>query len=261
MQGLTEFFPVSSSGHLVLAGELLGVGEPELLFDVILHVATLSATVFYFRKELVAMLADTWALVLREPAERVATPPGDGAKWLALVMVGSVPTAIAGVYFGPTFAELFGRPHLVAGLLLVTAAMLIVTRFVQDVPATLGPPTLWQALVVGLAQGLSIAPGLSRSGTTIAVALLIGVNRRAAVRLSFLLAIPAVVGALLFELWRHPLSMGGMNTTVVALAFAVAAISGFAALAGLVPLVERGRLHYFAVYLVPLAIWALVALP
>ncbi len=259
MQGLTEFLPVSSSGHLTLAGHFFGVTGPQLVFDVMVHGATLVAVIVFYRRDLALMLSESW---------RALPTLGGLAGWrslatqfphahlAAMVLVASLPTAIIGLVFKDQLEALFAAPRAVAGALLVTAGALVASRFA---PAGDGRLGVARALIVGVVQGVAIIPGISRSGSTIVAALFCGVGREDAARFSFLLSLPAVAGAVVLHL-KH---LGGETAPAVgplAVGAVAALLSGLLALRLLVPLVKRGRLHWFAVYLVPAGIISLVLL-
>lgn len=244
VQGLTEFLPVSSSGHLVLGQHLLGLKEPELLFDVAVHVGTLAAVVAYFWRDLWTMLRGLWAR--DEDAER-------GRRLIMLVVVGSVPTAAIGLFFRHDFERLFGSVTAVGIALLITGVLLMATHFAPPARRELWRMGAWRALVIGLVQGIAITPGISRSGSTISVALLLGVERRLAAEYSFLLSLPAILGALLLHL--KDLGPGqAVEWTPLLAGGAVAAGTGLIALKVLIGVVQRGGLHWFAFYC-----WALGA--
>lgn len=246
MQGLTEFLPVSSSGHLVLGAYWLGLREPQLLFDVIVHTATLVAVGVFYRRSLVDM-ARAGVGVITGSREARTSPH---ARLLAAVVVGSVPTAIIGLLFRHPLEALFGAPRVVAAMLLVTAVLLLITRLVRR--AGPGHPVRWwEALVIGVVQGFAIIPGISRSGSTIAAALLLGVEREEAARYSFVLSMPAIAGALLLHL-REPGVLAQAQVGPLLVGFLAAAGVGLVALRLLVPMVQRGHLHYFAPYLLVL---------
>jgi undecaprenyl-diphosphatase len=260
VQGLTEFLPVSSSGHLTLGRHLLGIGESSVLFDLTVHAATLTATLVYYRRT-VAGMAHQSLLALRGALDPVDPRPlaerYPDAWLLVLISVGTVPTATLGLVFRRPLEMAFGEPRVVLVAMLATAFLLLLSRWAGDGTRRL---TMLSALVIGVVQGVAILPGISRSGATIAVALLLGIDRETSARFSFLLAVPAILGALLLEVAGTGLT--GVNDAVPVLAagFAAAAATGVVALALLVPLVRRGRLSYFAAYLVPAAVigWVLL---
>lgn len=244
VQGLTEFLPVSSSGHLVLGQHLLGLDEPEMLFDVAVHVGTLLAVVAYFWRDLWAMLRGLWGR--DEEAER-------GRRLIWLVLAGSVPTAIIGVLFRHDFEALFASVRAVGIALFITGALLLATHFAPPSRREIWRFGAGRALVVGFVQGLAITPGISRSGSTISVALMLGVERKLAAHYSFLLSLPAIMGALLLHL--KDLGPGQeVAWTPLLLGAAVAGVTGLVALKLLIGVVQRGGLHWFAFYC-----WALGA--
>jgi len=242
VQGLTEFLPVSSSGHLVLFQTWLGdaffAQEHPLLFVLALHVGTLLPVLWFYRDS------------LRElSTER-------GRRMGALVLVGTVPTGLIGVLFKDHFETLFSSPDRVAVALLVTGALLFATRG-REPTGDDDALTVRTALIIGLAQGLAITPGISRSGTTIAVALFLGLNRELAARFSFLLSIPAICGAVVLEM-KDGVDVSGTDWSAVGAGFAASMVVGYAALVMLVALVKRGGLHHFAWYLWPVGVAALI---
>ncbi len=262
MQGVTEFLPVSSSGHLVILQNLFGMVEPQLLFDVLLHVATLAAILVVFRED-IGELARAGLRIVREKAW---DQPED--RLLIAIAVGCVPTALIGVGFSEHFRWLFASITAAGIGLLVTGFLLMGTWWTcrgrdtetrRDNPGTV---SLFQALAIGAAQGLAIAPGVSRSGSTIAVALLLGLPRELAARFSFLLSIPAIIGALIFE-QRAFLLPGAMSTpqpvTASMIAGAiVAAGAGIVSLIVLLGVVKRGRIFLFAYYCWLIGVLAIV---
>lgn len=189
VQGLTEFLPVSSSGHLVLFQHFLSTREGDVFFDIILHVGTLGSILVVYRREVLRLLK----------FDQAAT------GYLVSLAVGTVPAVVLGLLFKSRIETLFHSPLFAAGGLLVTAVILFSTRF--SAPAgSLGdpwvprPPRLGRAFLIGVAQAGAILPGISRSGSTIAAALWVGLPRAEAARFSFLLSIPAVSGALVLQL-------------------------------------------------------------
>lgn len=238
IQGLTEFLPVSSSGHLVLGQSVLGLKEPVLLFDIFVHVGTLAAVFVVFRSDILSMLRGLWA------TDREGRM---GRRLLFLIAVGSVPTAALGFFFKDLFESLFASTTAVGVALLITGFFLLLTRLAPTGRHTLQTTGPMRALIVGLAQGLAITPGISRSGLTISVGLLLGIERRLAAHYSFLLSIPAILGALLLQIvhW-DPQTEVSVSTLVTG--GVVAAVSGYFALNILLRVVRAGALHWFAPY-------------
>lgn len=261
VQGLTEFLPVSSSGHLVLGQSLLGLKQHSIEFDVVVHVATLVAVVAYFRSEIRMLIADSLAALKERPANMLGTEHRlVGARLTLLVIAASVPTAIIGLGLEDLFEQLFSSVRAVGGFLLVTSALLWLTwkkgGEQSDAPRyeTL---SVGRALVIGLAQGAAIAPGISRSGSTIAAGLLCGVERRSAASFSFLISIPAILGAVVVRADE----LGAISSDqygVLALGFISALISGLCGLWFLMRIVSRGGLYLFGFYTAVVGIAALI---
>lgn len=265
VQGLTEFLPVSSSGHLVLAHHALGLREPALFTEVMLHVGTLAAILAVFWRELRDLgcggLEGARALL----AGRGATAWRLDARWRLLVFlgVGTVPAAAAGL-LGRGSIELVNRhPAAVGVLLVLNGALLLATRRHPAGTLDFQSLTLRAVLLVGLAQTLALLPGVSRSGVTIAAALWVGIQRDPAGRLSFLLAVPAIVGATALE-GAAVLAQGGARDGWLAVltGTAVAAASGYVAVRVLLRLVRAGRLFVFGPYCIlvgaSVVVWWLV---
>lgn len=239
LQGATEFLPVSSSGHLVLAQHLLGDFEqPGVLFDVLLHLGTMVAVVLYFRRDLAGLVSSLWRRDEAAAQQRFM---------VGLLIAGSVPTAIIGLTFKDIFIGMFERPDLVCAMLLVTGSLLWLAERLGRRTASRTQMTFTDALVTGTVQGLAIIPGISRAGSTIAALLLRGVDGETAARFSFLLALPAVCGAAL-------LSVGDINhitpnATLPYLAGTLAALlTGLFSIHLLLDVIRRRRLRWFAYY-------------
>ncbi len=257
VQGLTEFLPVSSSGHLALTSHWLqtrrGLQMPEdILFECLVHVATLLAVVVHYRRDVGALLR-FWLSTLWRSDTRFTDPAWGLSLALAL---GTVATAVVGFALEPWARAAFDLPQVVGGFLLVTAGVLAVTLWSRAPAQGATPITLLQAVIIGVVQGLATFPGISRSGTTIAVALMLGVARPEAARFSFLLAIPAILGATLLEfrdLESLTIGAGAMVT-----GFVTAAVVGYLALITLIGFVNRGRLAWFAPYCVAVGLAAIL---
>jgi undecaprenyl-diphosphatase len=244
VQGLTEFLPVSSSGHLVLCETLLGVA-PSLAFNLGLHLATLLALCVYFRRRIgrLALVCIRWLFRRSEPDDK-----GD-LKVLAHILLATVCTVCLGLALRHR-AETPSRLLLGAGLL-ATGALLLLSRFLRPrVSRELGVPT---AIAAGLAQGLAVLPGLSRSGATISALLLGGVSGREAGEFSFILSIPAVLGAALLEAPRLA-NLGGAMGVPLLVGGGAALGCGLLALRLFMGLVQRNRLWLFAFYVIPLGL-------
>ena len=196
LQGFTEFLPISSSGHLVLAQELLpGFSQPGVLFDVTLHLGTLVAVCLYFWRDLWNMLLSLFS-AHHEGSE-------DNRRLLWLLIVGSVPTALMGLLFRKQFEAMFNDLFAAGVWFIITGLLLFVTDRVSMQGRQLAAMGVKDAVIIGVAQGLAIIPALSRSGATIAAGVLLGLERGLLVRYSFLLSIPAVAGAFVLQLVAH----------------------------------------------------------
>ena len=249
LQGLTEFLPVSSSGHLVLVAAWLGIDEPHLYFDVAVHGATLLAVTVVYRRSLLEMLRATLRFVSRRGRSASSSQERLALARLVAIVVGSIPTAVIGLLFRRPLEGLFQRADLVGYTFLVTALLLLSTRWAsREGREGVG---VREALVIGTVQGLAIVPGISRSGSTIAVALLLGVDREEAARFSFLLSMPAILGAVVLQVKDG--GAGAIPTASLALGFGAALVAGIGALLVLLPIVRKGRLHHFAPYLLAAA--------
>lgn len=250
VQGLTEFLPISSSGHLVLFQHLLGFRQPEILFDVCLHVGTLAAICVVFFKEIKQMLITLLNLPARSRAAgglKKLYMTDEAVRMAALICLGSLPTALLGLLFHQFVDRLFASVAMVGVMLLVTGCLLWLTRRLDQPGRPLMGLTIKDALLVGLVQGLAILPGISRSGATISAALFAGVDRETAGRYSFLLSIPAILGALVLEA-DASISQATIPPEIMLIGAIVAAGIGYAALKILLFVVNRGKLHRFAPY-------------
>ncbi len=250
IQGLTEFLPVSSSGHLVLFQNLFGLHEPELLFDICLHVGTLAAVLIVFYREIFQILTALVQLPGRLKSAggiRNLLAGDESIRMALLIVVGSIPTAAIGLLFKEITDQLFGSLTIVGCMLLVTGTLLWQTRRIRSKGRPIERTSLKDALLVGLVQGLAILPGISRSGSTIATALFLGVDRKVAGRYSFLLSIPAILGALILGLDTPELHTTIPLGTILA-GSVISAVVGWLALVILLRVVDRGQLHRFAPY-------------
>jgi len=243
VQGTTEFIPISSSGHLVLVPWLLDWPEPGLVFDTIVHWGTLVAVLAFFWRDIVA-LARAWAGSL---AERNLHQPEARLAWL--IIVGTLPAALMGFLCQDFFESLFSSPGWVAALLLVTGGILALSERLSKRQRALGDLGWLDSVLIGLAQGLAIAPGISRSGATMAMGLLRGVKREAAARYSFLLSTPIIFGAGLLQLVElFKAGAGTAHLLPLIVGFLAAAISGYLCIRFLLAYLQRGRLYVFAAY-------------
>lgn len=231
LQGLTEFLPISSSGHLVLAQEVLGVHQQGAAIEIAVHLGTLLSVLVYYRHDIVEIVRD---VVRRGPTARLG--------WM--VVVGTVPAVLVGLFLKDHVEEIFDSPRWAAGGLLVTGVFLLSTVLAKRRP---GEPGFGYAVVVGCAQAIAILPGISRSGSTIGTGMFVGDDPVRAARFSFLLSIPAILGAAVLQFADGGMD-GGPGAGMLALSAAVAFVSGIAAIAFLIKLLGQGRLAWFGPY-------------
>lgn len=247
VQGLAEFLPISSSGHIVLTQYLLGIREvggvhqPDLSFEIILHLGTLVSVLIFFRKSLWAL---TESLYKKEMVEE--------RKMIMWLGVATAPAVIAALLFKDYFDAAPGKPVLVSGLLIVTGLVLFIPRLVKGRVAKVG---LRSSLIMGLGQAFAILPGISRSGSTIAAGLVSGVKAEKAAEFSFLMSIPAIAGGFVLTM-KDQIEMTGSLSGAMRSCFnpAYLAGAGAAAVVGLLAIylvmgaVKRGKLEYFSYY-------------
>jgi len=243
LQGATEFLPISSSGHLVLVPWLLGWDASSLTFDTTVHLGTLVAVVVYFWRDIGRIVGG----VLKTLRDRNLDDFYGRLGWL--IVVGSIPAAAAGALLESFFERLFGTPALVSILLLVTGLILFASERASRRTRALESVGWRDGILIGLAQAAAIAPGISRSGSTIAAGLALGIRREAAARFSFLLAMPVIFGAGVFKL-KDAIAVGvsGAEVTALSLGFLAAALSGYACIHFLLSYLRRRSLYLFAGY-------------
>lgn len=252
IQGVSEFLPISSSGHLSIAQNLLGlqaVGDEHLFFDVLLHLGTLVAVFVAYWKDIVEMVMEFFRAIgdLAHRRTHVKTPPA--RRLMIMVIVGTFPLflilpfkdAIEGLYYNTVF---------IGCALLVTGLLLFVSDRVQKGRKTEKTATLGNTLLVGMGQAVAVCPGISRSGTTICIGTFLGFDRKYAVRFSFLLSIPAVLGANLLDM-VDAVKGGGADVAqlpVYLIGIAAAAVSGYLSIRLIRFIADKGRFGWFAYY-------------
>lgn len=249
VQGLTEFLPVSSSGHLVLFGSLLGINEPTIAFEVLLHLGTLIAIFVVFWSDIVGLWRGFIKLVSQPRKIKQLIRDDSECRIIYLLVLATIPTVIVGLLFKDWITQLFYSPVFTGFMLLITGSILFISDRISREKKSMGAMTDQDGLAIGLGQALAILPGISRSGTTIACALLRGVKREQAARFSFLLSIPAVLGSQVLAL--EELFVAQSVTTpfsILAIGTAVAAISGYFAIKLLLEFVRKGKLVVFSYY-------------
>ncbi len=256
VQGASEFLPISSSGHLVLVPAVLNWDPPPLVFDTTVHLGTLLAVVVMFWRDICRLLSSWWRGLWRG---RLLDDAESRLAWW--VLLGTVPGILAGLFLGDFFESLFASTRAVSGFLLLTALLLVLAELVGRHYKNVMEITWLDSLLIGIGQAASIAPGLSRSGTTMSVGMFRGMTREAAVRFSFLLSVPIIAGAGLSQLFSLVVN-GSQNVEAMPLlvGFVAAAVCGYAAIRFLLAYLRKRPLYPFAVYCVVVGILALVFL-
>ena len=247
VQGLTEFLPVSSSGHLELGKAILGdqsIPEESLLFTVVLHFATALSTLVVFRKEVWEILRGLLQFKWNEET-----------RFSVMILISMIPAALIGLFFEDELSLLFGgEVEFVGGMLIVTAMLLYFADKAKD---TSKKVNYGQALVIGIAQAIAILPGISRSGATISTSVILGVDKTRAARFSFLMVVPLILGKIAKDITGGELSFASENSLSMGAGFLAAFISGIFACAWMIQLVRRSKLTYFAIYCLVVGIIAL----
>ncbi len=232
VQGFTEWLPVSSSGHLVIFQALLNVTVPSE-FDIVIMAGTIAALILYFRKKILALFTGIMA------GEQAAL------RYAVLIIVSGIPTGIIGFAGREFFKSLFGQPVGVSILLVVTGIFLFIASAQKK---QTGELTVKSAVLIGVAQGIAVAPGISRSGSTIGTAILLGIKPKDAAEFSFLIGIPAMIIASVLTFLDEPVSGSGLTPLVVAIIAAF--IAGYASIGVFMKILEENRLYYIAIYCV-----------
>jgi undecaprenyl-diphosphatase len=246
LQGITEFLPVSSSGHLVLVEHLLKVQSSGILLEVTLHAGTLISILVFYRKRILQLLRELFS------------GEGEGRQYAAAVVVGSIPAALAYAAVGKKIEACFSNPHAVAVLLCVTGVMLLTLLRGSGKPAELN---VGRGFLVGLAQALALLPGISRSGSTITAARHLGISPEKAAEFSLLLSVPALAGATLIkalEIFKN--GCGGFGGLQLGVAMIVSAIVGYVAIVCLVKTLTAGKFWMFGFYCLAVGLLGIVLL-
>jgi undecaprenyl-diphosphatase len=262
IQGLTEFLPVSSSGHLVLGEALLGVVKSDeigLAFEVFVHFGTLLAVLTIYWRDVVRMVQAFFSIFsFNRPSLEEKYHQDQDFKWMVLILLGSVPAGFIGLALEDIIEDAFSSPILVCVMLLVTATLLFFSRFFRREDEKLNST---KALLIGCAQAIAIIPGISRSGSTITAALFLRMDRESAAKFSFLLSIPVIAGATLIkfkDLLIAPPETSMIINFIVGTLFAY--ISGILAIKFLLAILRRGNLDRFAIYCYTIGIIGIIGL-
>lgn len=240
IQGLTEFLPVSSSGHLELGKAILGdnsLPKESLLFTVVLHFATALSTIVVFRKDILAILKGIFKLEWNEDLQFVSK-----------IAISMVPAVIVGLFFEEQLEALFGGNILLVGFMLIVTAVLL--YFADKAKNTDKKVSFSNAFVIGVSQAIAMLPGISRSGATISTSVLLGNDKTKAARFSFLMVVPLIFGKIAKDILGGELSYDASNFTALSIGFVAAFISGLLACTWMIKLVKQSKLTYFAIYCV-----------
>ena len=260
LQGLTEFLPVSSSGHLVLAQQFLGLKEPLVFFDVMLHVGTLAAVLVVYRDAIKRLVIGGLSTLgdkelWRQPRETLNSSAE--LKFIGLILLGSIPTGIIAVLFKTELESFFDEVRLVSIMLILTGVILQLPRLRREkADNPVGQLKTWHAPLIGIAQGCAITPGISRSGTTISLALFLGIPAKTAAEYSFLLSIPAILGAVALKI--RDVGDTSVPLHIVGTGMIASFIVGYIALRFLLVILNRGKFSVFSYYCIALGLTSLL---
>lgn len=238
IQGLTEFLPVSSSGHLELGKAILGdtsVPEESLLFTVVVHFATALSTMVVFRKDIFEIMKGLFSFKWNEQTQ-----------FSAKIVLSMIPAVVVGLFFEEELEALFGGNILLVGcMLIVTAILLWLADKAKDTQKKVSFPN---AFIIGIAQAIAMIPGISRSGATISTSVLLGNDKNKAARFSFLMVIPLILGKIAKDIMDGALTTQSGNTSVLIIGFLAAFIAGLFACTWMIKLVRKSKLSWFAIY-------------
>jgi len=240
IQGLTEFLPVSSSGHLELGKAILGdnsVPEESLLFTVVLHFATALSTIVIFRKDIIDIIKGLFKPGINEDQ-----------RFAGKIIISMIPAVFVGLFFEKQLEQLFGGNIMLVGcMLLVTALLLFLADKAKNTEKKVG---FKDAFIIGISQAIAMLPGISRSGATISTSVLLGNDKTKAARFSFLMVVPLIFGKIAKDLVGGDLSFESQNITALGAGFIAAFVSGLFACTWMIALVKKSKLSYFAIYCV-----------
>jgi len=244
IQGIAEFLPISSSGHLAVAEYFLGHTEVPIIFDILLHIATLGAVCIVFYKQIGRLLGVLGRVIIRRNTRQDSAD----IKLIAALLISTAVTGVIGIALKDVVQA--KNIPVIACCFIITGAVLLISGRLQP-KKNVAVPSVITAVIIGAAQGIGVLPGISRSGSTIAAALLTGLNRERAGEYSFLLSIPAILAAFIFELKSADTISGSIGGAALAAGMLTSFIVGLFALTFLLKLIKKGKLGLFAYYLIP----------
>lgn len=239
LQGLTEFLPVSSSGHLNIAQALMNFQHPGLLFDTLLHCATLGAVMIFFRKRVAKLFKAFLGLFMK----RYSIDYFENKRFLWGIIIASIPTAVIGLILEKTVISSFENLTFIGYALILTSLILIIS----DNFKSFGQLTLGKSFIVGIVQGLAVIPGISRSGATICAGVILGIKREEVAEFSFLMSVPAILGATVLQ-FKHVSGVPIAELPAYLSGMGAAFLSGFMAIGFMIKLVKKASLKIFAIY-------------
>jgi len=248
LQGLTEFLPVSSSGHLVFYQKVFGFQEPLLCFDIILHLATALSVIIFLKKDLKTIMAETFISLKQIISGKkfiFIWQENSSFRLGILIFIAILPAIVFGLLFSNIIEVMFGSLKLVGITFLFTGTILFLTKYANQ--KTRSEFNLKDALIVGLAQAVAIIPGISRSGSTIACGMFRGIDKNLAARFSFILAVPTIIAAGIYKL-KHGIGEINLSILMIIISFCVAFLSGYISLIFLSKMIAKAKFHYFAYY-------------
>ncbi|QCE40859.1 undecaprenyl-diphosphate phosphatase [Psychroserpens sp. NJDZ02] len=238
VQGLTEFLPVSSSGHLELGKAILGdnsIPEESLLFTVVLHFATALSTIVIFRKDILEILKGLFSFKWNEDT-----------KFVTKIIISMLPAVLVGLFFEEQLEQLFGGSILLVGCMLLVTAVLL--YFADKAKNTTKNVSFKNAFIIGISQAIAMLPGISRSGATISTSVLLGNDKTKAARFSFLMVVPLIFGKIAKDILGGDLNFESQNITAMSAGFIAAFVAGLFACTWMISLVKKSKLSYFAIY-------------
>ncbi|WP_303318880.1 undecaprenyl-diphosphatase UppP [Flavivirga abyssicola] len=248
IQGLTEFLPVSSSGHLELGKAILGdnsIPEESLLFTVVLHFATALSTIVVFRKDILDIIKGVLKFEWNEDLQFVSK-----------IIISMIPAVVIGLFFEEQLEQLFGSNILLVGcMLIITAVLLFLADKAKD---TNKKVSFKNAFIIGISQAIAMLPGISRSGATISTSVLLGNDKTKAARFSFLMVVPLIFGKIAKDIMSGDLTYDSGNFTSLSIGFIAAFVAGLFACTWMIALVKKSKLSYFAIYCIIVGIIAIV---
>ena len=238
IQGLTEFLPVSSSGHLEIGKAILGdtsIPEESLLFTVILHFATALSTIVIFRKDILEIIKGFLSFKWN-----------DDTKFVTKIVISMIPAALVGLFFEEQLEQLFGGNILLVGCMLIVTAVLLF--FADKAKNTNKNVSFKNAFIIGVSQAIAMLPGISRSGATISTSVLLGNDKTKAARFSFLMVVPLIFGKIAKDILGGDLNFENQNITALSAGFIAAFVAGLFACTWMIILVKKSKLSYFSIY-------------